>query len=140
LFLNRKPGPQETNMSWLSQYARDIIDLESAQAPDLEMGGSQEPLEKFAGEFKKIMEPLRDGTLDPGDIEAIVENHWEVLGEHEIEAARDMAGIQRRLAPMYERLATAGPEDWAEYVQIKVKARYTHGMPLWLLARVFRDK
>ena len=126
-------------MSWLHEYSRDIMRLEVVQVPNLTELHSDSDLESLIAEFKGIMEPLKDGSLDPGDVQEIVENHWETFSQAEIEAARKLCQIQRRLAPMYEKLADASDEEWQEYVKMKVKARYTFGMPLWLAVRVFKD-
>jgi hypothetical protein len=126
-------------MSWLHSYSRDIMRLEAVQVPSLPEMQTESKLDTMIAEFKKIMEPLKDGSLDPGDVDEIIDNHWESFGQAEIEAARKLCQIQRRLAPMYEKLADASDEEWQEYVKIKVKARYTFGMPLWLAVRVFKE-
>jgi len=48
----------------------------------------------------------------------------------EIAAAKKEVSIQRRLAPLYERLRTATPEEWEAYAKLVCKNRFVVDSPL----------
>jgi hypothetical protein len=71
---------------------------------------------------------LKDGSLDPGDMDKILNLWWQKFSSVEIVAAQKEAEILDRLRPLYERLKQATEEEWEEYTRMLIHARLqSHG-------------
>jgi hypothetical protein len=106
-----------SEMNWLQEFEEDIVAL--AQAP----GEMAEFIIQNAEVVREILAPLLDGSVDPGDVDAVDNAWWDKFGPKELERARKEVTIQRRLARLYERLEYASSEELEAYARATQKLR-----------------
>jgi hypothetical protein len=129
-------------MDWLHEFKDDLIALEKIEIDrfGLDWKRLDETFAELEAEFDEILEPLQDGTIDPGDLQTITDKYWDRYGSREIEAAKKSVELHRRLTKLYERLAGANQEEWSEYAKTRVNVRFEAGSPIWqALAESLKD-
>ncbi len=117
-------------MSWLDPFREDIIALARAQQ-DLFGIGEGEDIESVMSEAREVLAPLLDGSIDPADVTAMRAAWWQTFGAREVAAAKHKITIERRLAPLYDRLASASPGEWEAYARFLIDARFDFDSPLF---------
>jgi len=109
-------------MSWLMNYQDDLAALEEARNIPIDLNDEAQ-IKKFSEEFKTVLAPLADGSLDAGDAEAISDLWWQKFKASEIAAARGEVAVLHRLAPLFAELQHASDTEWEEYALIRMRAR-----------------
>ncbi len=113
-------------MSWIEQFEEDIVALHQ-----LRTGWLGSEAAALMVEARTLFTPqLEDRSLDPGDLDVIADNWWSRFRTMEVDLAKAECAIQRRLAPLYERLQRASDEEWEAYARIIVRARFADESPL----------
>lgn len=113
-------------MSWIEQFEEDIIAMHQLQTRWL----GSEAVSLMAEARTLFKSQLEDRSLDPADLGVIVDNWWSRFRTMEVDLAKTECAIQRRLAPLYERLQHSSDEDWETYARIIVRARFASENPL----------
>lgn len=113
-------------MSWIEHFEDDIVALH--QLRTRWPGSEAVSLMIEAGTLLKSL--LEDSYLDPADLGVIVENWWSRFHTMEVDLAKTECMIQRRLAPLYERLQRASEEEWEAYARMIIRARFASENPL----------
>jgi hypothetical protein len=102
----------------LEPFRGAVEELEDIRGP-----AAGEEFRRLSASLDEIIEPLRDGTVDEGDIERVVASWWDVLGEQEIGSARREAALHLQLADLYRRLQHASDDDIEAYLRLRMEAR-----------------
>lgn len=136
-------------MSIVNDYRKEIAELRGV-VQDSPLGnmrdffddvlsddGVTERMEQILAQLKAVYAPLLDGTIDPGDTESVLKKYWATYGDWEIAAVKREVDLHRRLRPLYEHLAGASDDEWAEFAKARVAARIEAEIPL--LARILPD-
>jgi len=127
-------------MSWLSQYAADLHELENlvySRAPAAlwkQIGAEAESPE--IRQFLDLMSKLARSNGEPAVLEQVVRIWWERYGTEELSAMKKEAAMQIKLAPVYSRLLSSGTtEEWHEFALMQWRARLSSPPFLALLKR-----
>ena len=109
-------------MSW--DYQDDLVALEEARAEALPVDlTDDEQIKNLSNDFKTILAPVEDGSLDPGDVDNIFNRWCEKFGKFELAAAKKEVAIQIHLAPLYKKLEQGTEEQWEEYAKTLIRVR-----------------
>jgi len=109
---------------WIHEHKKDIQDLDMSKRFPEFLASLFDKGSETAHKFEKIMAPLDDGSLDPGDLDAITGAWMREFETEEIRMAKEEIRIQNKLAGLYQLLASASEDDWREYTRIRVRARF----------------
>ena len=89
--------------------------------------------EVFGPDPTKVVEKMKDVFApvidDPAaaNWERVAASWWSLQREAEIASARKEVALQKRLAPLYERLKTATSEEWETYAKLVSGSRFVAG-------------
>jgi hypothetical protein len=103
---------------WLQEFEEDIAALAKVRAEFME-AILQDPQAS-----SEIFAPVQDGSVDPGDVEAITTAWWERFGAQEVAAVRQELALHWRLVRLYVRLESAPPEVWEAFAREGLQARF----------------
>ena len=97
-------------MDWLTQYESDFAELHaiSREVFDVSLFDN---MDAFLADYREIYAALLDGSLEPGDLEAVAQRHWEKYKDQEIAVAKKEAVILLRLVPVLARLEKADQSE-----------------------------
>lgn len=118
-------------MHWIDEYEADILSLDYPGP-----AGAQADLEEMIRtgtiprEVEEMLEPFMDGSLDPGDLEALEAREWARYRDEEIETAKHQVMLHARLRDFYTRMLSASEEDWMTYTRLVVRARLNQSAPM----------
>lgn len=113
-------------MNWIEQFEEDIVAMHQLRTRWL----GSEAVSLMVEARTLFKSQLEDRSLDPADLGVIVDNWWSRFRTMEVDLAKTECAIQRRLAPLYERLQHASDEEWEAYARIIVRARFASENPL----------
>jgi hypothetical protein len=78
---------------------------------------------EYSDAFMKALEPIEDGSVDPGDEELVVERMLEMLGEEYLASLRRGAEIHLELTNVYERLRNASEDEIRAFARLQLEAQ-----------------
>jgi len=131
-------------MSWLSQYASELSELEElrlSQAP----AGVLEALASGTGTESQVVQDVTDilsqvvrSEGDPAAFERMARIWWDLFGAEELKATRKQVAIHAKLSTVYTRLLSSGTSgEWNEFGMMQVRARLGSPGFLSMLKRLY---
>jgi hypothetical protein len=130
-------------MTAIKDFEEDIIAVEHARSAQLPMDSAsdiEQLLERLRPRLDSIGLMLEGGRRDDEALERMSTSLWDALKERLIKAAKVEAAAQRRLAPLYAYLESAGEAEWEEYARLRHRASIDSPTMGWLLERFARRK
>lgn len=104
-------------MNWI-ETSRDLM-LEQVKLMNPLLQRMQDP--EFFNSFNEVLEPLEDGTVDPGDEKLVVERMLALLGEEFLVSLRRAADVYLELGKVYERLRNADEDELRAFARMSIE-------------------
>ena len=104
-------------MNWI-ETSRNLF-REQMKLMNPFMQRMQDP--EFVNSFVEVLEPIEDGTVDPGDKKLVVERMLSMFGEQFLMGLRRAADINLELGKVWERLRNAEEDDVLAFARMLIE-------------------
>lgn len=105
------------NINWIEEGRELMLEQAKLMTPFLEHMQNPETINSFI----EVLEPLEDGTVDPGDEDRVIEGFLALMGDEYLKSLRQAADVYRDLGQIYQRLRDANDEEVHAFARMSLE-------------------